>query len=193
MSTHAFILDALTKHFEAKPSKLWKPSGDSVGVARFSAKDTGRPWDTLSTYGMSLNRMTLDDRAVETDTARSEVVLYAAEGSKVDDAVRWLSWAGSFPFLQDEPTFIGWGHTVRMGPVVEGSELTTLFFLNPLVRPDKGTIFSIGDDAVSLLWLTFLSDAEHVVSKEDGPNAVLDLFGENDHPIEFDFSRTSYR
>jgi hypothetical protein len=57
-----------------------------------------------------------------------------------------------------------------------------------------GPIFSIEDDDVSRLWLTFFTDAEHAVTKQRGkvPNAVLDLFQENGHPIELTTKRKGY-
>jgi hypothetical protein len=45
---------------------------------------------------------------------------------------------------------------------------------------------------VGFLWLTFITDAEYALKKEHGVNAVLDLFGEHDHPVALDRSRKSY-
>ena len=84
------------------------------------------------------------------------------------------------------------GHTKQVGAIAPGSALTTAIAFNPLVRPDKGTIFERDGDPVALLWLTFLTDAEYELSKTNGPNAILDLFGKNAHPIEFGAKRKSY-
>lgn len=60
------------------------------------------------------------------------------------------------------------------------------------MRPDKGKIFEVEGEPVSLLWLTFLTDAEYALKKARGENAVLDMFGENRHPVELSRSRRSY-
>jgi hypothetical protein len=105
-----------------------------------------------------------------------------------------MAWAAAFPRGQQPPSFLGWGHTIRMEKLFDGSALTTLFFLNPPPRPDQGSVFSLEGDDVALLWLTFLSDAEHRITKQQGkgPNAVLDLFQANAHPVEFTPKRRSY-
>ena len=67
-----------------------------------------------------------------------------------------------------------------------------MFTINPLVRPDKGTIFRVGDDPVSLLWTTLITDAEYALKKARGENAILDLFAANRHPVALARSRPSY-
>lgn len=182
----------LTNHFGAKPTKVF-PGKDGVSVGFFSADSTGRPAGTLSTMGMSAKPMTMDSRAVDSDTKRAELVCYSdPQDTALDDLVRWMLYAAKFPFIQDKPTFLGWGHTVRMGKLFEGSPLTTLITFEPIVRPDKGTIFTRDGDDVSFLWLTFLTDAEYELKKSKGENAILDMFQENDHPLEFTPQRKSY-
>ncbi|WP_207513022.1 suppressor of fused domain protein [Longitalea luteola] len=192
---HTNILKKLTSHFGAAPSLLWDPSeeGPEVGCAYFPAEKTGRPWGTLATYGMSLQPMVLDERAEDTDTKRTELIAYVREDeTKLDDLANWMCWAGAFPFLQDPPTYLGWGHTIHMGEVFENSSLTTLLTLTTIVIADTGTVFRVDDDDVSFLWLTFLTDAEYALAKEHGVNAILDLFLEYKHPVTLDRSRTSY-
>lgn len=190
---HATILASLAHHFGGDASQRWAPSGGDAGCACFPADRTGRPVTTLCTYGASLAPMPLDDRAVDTDTARVELVAYLAPTEPVPaDLVRWMRYAAAFPHLQAPPTYVGWGHTVHLGPLFPESALSTLLFLTPIVRPDKGTIFSIGGDPVSFLWLTFLTDAEHAACRARGPNHVLDLFQQHRHPLVFTPSRSSY-
>ncbi|OJY27798.1 MAG: hypothetical protein BGO98_41825 [Myxococcales bacterium 68-20] len=192
----AFVERELTRHFEAKPDKIWvdQAPGHRVSCAWFSAAKTGRPWATLATIGMSRARMVLDARATDTDTARTELVAYVddAEGPP-EDLAALLRWVGRLPFEPNPPTFLGWGHTIPLGrPQFAQSLLTTVFTINPLVRPDKGTIFRVGDDPVSLLWTTLITDAEYALKKARGENAILDLFAANRHPVALARSRPSY-
>lgn len=193
---HTNILKSLTRHFGAAPTLLWDPSDEApqVSCAYFSAEKTGRPWGTLATFGMSLTPMVMDDRAEDTDTPRAEIIAYVdANETQLDDIANWLCWAGCLPFLQEPQTFLGWGHTIHMDePVFKGSELTTLLTLTSIVKADNEPLFQVEGEDVGLLWLTFLTDAEYALKKEQGVNAVLDLFGENNHPVALDRSRKSY-
>jgi hypothetical protein len=192
---HTNILKKLTSHFGAAPSLLWDPGeeGPEVGCAYFPAEKTGRPWGTLCTYGMSLMPMVMDERAEDTDTKRAEIIAYVKEDeTKLDDLANWMCWAGAFPFLQEPPTFLGWGHTIHMGEVFPNSSLTTLFTLTSIVIADNEPVFRIDNDDVAFLWLTFLTDAEYALKEEHGVNAVLDLFAEFKHPVTLDRSRKSY-
>lgn len=190
------VLAELSRHFEAKPDWLWNDErpGHRVSCAAFFAKSTGRPWTTLATFGMSRARMVLDARATDTDTARTELVAYVDDREPApNDLASWLMWIGRFPFEQPQPTFLGWGHTIPVGrPLFHGSQLTTAFTITPLVRPDKGTIFQIDGDPVSLLWTTFLTEAEYAKKKAEGENAILDMFAENKHPVALARARGSY-
>jgi hypothetical protein len=192
---HTNILRELTSHFGAAPSLLWDPSDEApqVGCAYFSAEKTGRPWGTLATFGMSLSPMTMDERAEDTDTPRAEMIAYVDENETYfDDIANWLCWAGCFPFLQEPQTFLGWGHTIHMGNVFEGSALTTLLTLTSIVKADTEPVFKVENEEVGFIWLTFLTDAEYALKKQSGVNAILDLFGEHRHPVALDRSRKSY-
>jgi hypothetical protein len=192
----ALVLRELSRHFEAEPCRVWDdPVGElRISCAWFSARDTGRPWGTLVTYGMSRQRMTLDSRATDSDTARVELVSYTdADEPAPDDIAAVMRQVARIPFDQEPQVFLGWGHTVPMlQPVFAGCALTTALTLVPIVRPDKGEIFHVGEDPVSLLWLTFLTDAEYALKKAHGENAVLDLFSEHQHPVALDRGRASY-
>jgi len=193
---HINILRALSSHFGAAPTLLWDPNDEApqVGCAYFSAEKTGRPWGTLATFGMSITPMVMDDRAEDTDTPRAEMIAYVnADETQLDDIANWLCWAGCLPFLQEPQTFIGWGHTIHMDePVFKGSELTTLLTLTSIVTADNEPVFQVEGEDVGFLWLTFLTDAEYALKKEQGVNTVLDLFGEYEHPVALDRSRKSY-
>jgi hypothetical protein len=192
---HTSILKQLTAHFGAAPSLLWNPGeeGPAVGCAYFSAEKTGRPWGTLVTFGMSLTPMVMDDRAEDTDTSRAEMIAYVNEDeTQLDDIANWLCWAGAFPFLQEPPTFLGWGHTIHMGDLFKGSSLTTLLTLTSIVKTDNEPVFQVEEEDVSFIWLTFLTDAEYALKKEQGVNAILDQFSEHKHPVTLDRSRKSY-
>jgi hypothetical protein len=180
------ILKKLTVHFGAAPSLLWDPNeeGPQVGCAYFTAEKTGRPWGTLATFGMSLQPMVLDDRVEDTDTKRAEIIAYVNEEEEELDALaNWMRWTGAFPFLQEPPTFLGWGHTIHVGDVFADSELTTLLTLTTIVIADQGTVFKVDEDDVAFIWLTFLTDREYAFKKERGVNEVLDLFGAHKHPV----------
>lgn len=192
---HTNILKKLTQHFGDAPSLLWDPNdeGPQVGCAYFSAEKTGRPWGTLVTYGMSLTPMVMDDQAEDTDTPRAEMIAYVkADETELDDIANWLRWTGAFPFLQEPPTFLGWGHTIHIGDVFDNSELTTLLTLTSIVKTDYEPVFQVENDDVAFIWLTFLTDAEYKLKKEKGVNAVLDLFAEHNHPVTLDRTRKSY-
>lgn len=192
---HTNILKQLTKHFGDAPSLIWDPSEEapSIGCAYFPAEKTGRPWGTLATYGMSLQPMVMDERAEDTDTARAEMIAYVKEDeTQLDDIASWLCWAGAFPFLQEPPTFLGWGHSIQMGELFPDSSLTTLLTLTSIVKADNEPVFMVDNEDVSFLWLTFLTDAEYAVKKAQGVNAILDLFSAHKHPVTLDRSRKSY-
>jgi hypothetical protein len=192
---HTNILRSLTGHFGATPSLLWDPSEEApqVGCAYFSAEKTGRPWGTLVTFGMSLTPMVMDERADESDMPRAEMIAYVDENeTQLDDIANWLCWAGCFPFLQEPQTFLGWGHTIHMGTLFKDSELTTLITLTSIVKADNEPVFQVENEDVGFIWLTFLTDAEYAHKKEHGVNDILDLFGENRHPVALDRSRKSY-
>jgi hypothetical protein len=193
---HTNILRALTKHFGTAPTLLWDPNDEApqVGCAYFSAEKTGRPWGTLATFGMSLTPMVMDERAVDTDTPRAEIIVYVdADETQLDDIANWLCWVGCLPFLQEPPTFLGWGHTIHMdNPLFKDSELTTPLTLTSIVKADNVPVFQVEGEDVGFLWLTFLTEAEYALKKEQGVNAVLDLFDENEHPVALDRSRKSY-
>lgn len=194
--THTHILKSLTHHFGAAPTLLWDPNDEApqVGCAYFSAEKTGRPWGTLATFGMSITPMVMDERAEDTDTPRAEIIAYVKEDeTQLDDIANWLCWAGCLPFLQEPQTFLGWGHTVHMDePVFKDAKLTTLLTLTSIVTADNEPAFNVEEEAVGFLWLTFITDEEYKLKKEKGVNAVLDLFGENNHPVALDRSRNSY-
>jgi hypothetical protein len=121
------------------------------------------------------------------------MIAYVNENeTQLDDIASWLGWAGCFPFLQEPPTFLGWGHTIHMGNVFENSDLTTLLTLTSIVSADNEPVFQVENEDVGFLWLTFLTDAEYAYKKEHGVNAILDLFGENNHPVALDRNRKSY-
>lgn len=192
---HTSILSALTSHFGAAPSLLWDPGDEApqVGCAYFSAEKTGRPWGTLVTFGMSLTPMAMDERACESDTPRAEMIAYVNENeTRLDDIASWLCWTGCFPFIQEPQTFLGWGHTIHMGNVFKDSDLTTLIILTSIVKADNEPVFQVENEDVGFLWLTFITDAEYACKKEHGVNAILDLFGENNHPVALDRNRKSY-
>jgi hypothetical protein len=192
---HINILKELKNHFGAGPSLLWDPNeeGPQVGCAYFSAEKTGRPWGTLATFGMSLTPMVMDDRAEDTDTKRAEMIAYVKEDeTELDDIANWLRWAGSFPFLQEPPTFLGWGHTIHMGNVFDNSSLTTLLTLTSIVKTDNEPVFQIENDDVAFIWVTFLTDAEYAFKKEKGVNELLGLFDEHKHSVALDRARKSY-
>lgn len=193
---HIAILKALSSHFGAAPTLLWDPSDEApqVGCAYYSAEKTGRPWGTLATFGMSIDPMVMDDRAEDSDTRRAEMITYVdADETELDDIANWLCWVGSLPFLQEPQTFLGWGHTIHMDkPMFKDSELTTPLTLTSIVKADNQPVFQVEGEDVGFLWLTFLTDAEYALKKEQGVNAVLDLFSEYNHPVALDRSRLSY-
>lgn len=192
----AHVLRELARHMDGAPTRLFRsaPGAYPVGCAYFAPEATGRPFGTLATFGMSRSCMTMDARATDTDLPRTELVAYVDEGEPLLDALAaHLLYVASYPFVVSPPTFLGWGHTIPFGePLFPGSLLTTVLTLIPLVRVDKGEIFRVEDDPVSLTWTTFLTDAEYALKKARGENAILDLFAEHRHPLTLAAGRRSY-
>src|SRR6478672_11589539 len=107
-SEYTNILKQLTEHLGAIPSLVWDlhDKAPAAGCAYFAADKTGRPWGTLTTFGMSLMPMAMDDWAEDTDTQRAEIIAYVKEDERhLDDIANWMRWAGIFPFLQEPLTF----------------------------------------------------------------------------------------
>ena len=115
VSSDNVALSAIAAHIGAKPTKVF--AGGDVSVGFWSADAAGRPAGTLVALGMSKRPMTLDERAVDTDTKRAEMVCYSDPGAAdLETLVHWMQVAAAIPFEHGAAGFLGWGHTKRVGP-----------------------------------------------------------------------------
>ncbi len=113
----AFVETELTRHFEAKPDKIWidQAPGHRVSCSWFSAEGGPAVGDARHDRQQPRAHGAGRARATGTDTARTELVAYVddAEGP-TDDLAALLRWVGRFPF--DERCRWGGSASPRTGP-----------------------------------------------------------------------------
>lgn len=146
----------------------------------------------LLTNGMSNRRMNVPASAVDEDAKpRAELMWYVREPKP--DIVASLRWLARLPFI--DSTWFEFGHLVPMPTApVEGCEFKTFLFLTPIIETDRRITedLSVEGDAVEILTVNLISDAEAAFIRENGLDRFLDLLDENDYPPIFDSRRLSY-
>jgi hypothetical protein len=133
---------------------------------------------------------------------RRELIFYAAPGG---DYAQPLATVARFP--AEYGTSLDHAHSIQMygafflpgGAEALLSEdpnitLPHLVLMSTLLRhhqrlPDE---LEIDGCPVEFLWVVPISDAELLLKKRDGMNALLDVFENNQHPWIFDPERESY-
>ena len=175
------------------------PDKDSGGIEILAFKRDFSPTEVaddgyvLLTNGMSDRPMALPadadaDRAMK---RRAELMWYVREPTpEIVAALRWLA---QYPFI--DKTWLGFGHRIPMpSPPVTGSDFRTFLFLTPIIAHDQRIAeeLSIEGDAVDILTVNLISDAEYQLIRDDGLDVFLDLLDEKDHPPIFDPGRKSY-
>lgn len=196
-TNHTYRSDAYRK-VHGEPARVY-PVEDGVSIEAFafdfsSEEDVEDPGYVLVTNGMSDRRMHLDAEAEEAAAEgevkpRAELLWYVRE---LDPRyIANLRWLASFPFL--DTTWLGFGHTIPMPEPIFGSALTTYLLLTPILHrhQELGDALEIDGDAVDLLTVHLLTPAEYALKKDEGTDAILDLFDECDYPLVLDESRPS--
>jgi hypothetical protein len=161
--------------------------------------EKGRDYYTLVTDGMSDLRMKVPGDVGET-SGRAEIIAYLKdfEGIPGEEEppvfVKYLFFMGTFPFNFN--TWLDWYHTVPNGDppkaIIDGSRLTTAFFLPPIAEPEGFRDgLRLGDDAVRFLWLTFITDAESRLKRDEGAEALVEAMRRAGYPPWVDFGRDS--
>jgi len=147
----------------------------------------------LVTGGMSDLPMTVPQQAVHSPR-RVELVFYCTEPR--EEYIQTLRWLAHFP--HDSKSWLGHGHTMPNGnppePLWGSAGLNTVIFMPPIVSKDQTlpNRFQINGDPVHLLWVVPLSAAECNYKLQNGFDAMLDLFDQNQHPHVFDPKRKTY-
>ncbi len=188
------------KH-HGEPGHVFPGRGGSVQLEAFGL-DFSRDDDSedlgyaLLTNGMSDRPMHLDAKAEQARAegkvkARAELLWYVRD---LDDGVLHnLRWLADFPFI--DKTWLGPGHTIPMPePVFPGSALTTFFFLRPILslHRELAAALTVEKEPVELLVVHLLTPEELAVKRQQGADAILDLFDANAYPLLFDPDRKSY-
>jgi hypothetical protein len=164
-----------------------------VDVYVFPPGYADRDFYTLVTGGMSDIPMTVPPQAGHT-RQRAELVLYCHEPDE-----RYLSLLRHLAhFPHDNRTWFGHGHTMANGQPSQSlfpdSDLDSFLFLSSVLKPDSTLAeeLVINSDPVNLLWVVPITTPESDLKLERGINALLDLFGERQHPFILDEQRRSY-
>ncbi|MFN3149638.1 suppressor of fused domain protein [Bremerella sp.] len=163
-----------------------------VDVYRFPPNDK-RDFFTYVTGGMSDLPMNSPEE-LGPGYRRAEIVFYAKESR--DEYPELLRTMAHFP--HDNNSWLHYWHTFPNGqppePLFESPTLDTMFFMPSILSPDSTLEerLVLDSDPVSLLWLVPITTAECELKLEQGTEALLDLFQEQQHPFLFDVDRRSY-
>jgi hypothetical protein len=171
------------------------PDGPPIDVYIFEpqeARGLDRPCYTLVTSGMSDKRMRVPK---EIDFRRAELLLYVNEPT--DEHIGVLRFLARLPHQQKTTWYAG-GTTMTNGqppqPIFEDSELACYLFLDPPLNKDDEVHkkLEIDDDAVAILWVVPITDAEcqYIIDRNLGD--FLELLDRKEHPFVLDEGRRSY-
>jgi hypothetical protein len=142
---------------------------------------------TLITSGMSDQRMFMPKRSE--DPCRLELEMYVKEVKKYH--IERLTQAAEFPFV--EKTYLGHGDTIDwLDPIARGSDLDADLIMYSILANHRERSLTIHRDPVQLLWCVPISSAELEYKKEEGIDALLEVFDDNKHPLVLDVHRKSY-
>ncbi|MEW6640899.1 MAG: suppressor of fused domain protein [Pseudomonadota bacterium] len=169
------------------------PGGiEILGFGRdFSVTDAEDEGYVLVTNGMSDRRMAIPPQAEGEVKRRAELMWYVREPTP--DIVAAMRWLAQLPGI--DKTWLGFGHRIPMPvPPLPGSDFRTYLLLTPIIAPDQRLAeqLSIAGEAVDILTVNLISDAEYRLIQQAGLDPFLDLLDDNDHPPIFDPGRASY-
>jgi hypothetical protein len=170
------------------------PHIDVYTIKRILKRSSGdEVFYVLMTGGMSDLAMTMPRNAKDLDR-RVELIFYCAEPR--EEYVTILRWVAHFP--HDSKSWLGHGHTVPNGnppePFWGSDKLDTLFFLPPIIAKDQKlpSELRLNGEPVNFLWVVPITTAECNFKLNNGFDALMDLFDQNQHPYIFDPKRRSY-
>lgn len=185
--------------YQAYPDPEPQAGAPSIEVRRYVLKAKTGEWDIWVTSGMSDMAMRTD----EGDELRRELIFYADTGGDFSKALRSVA---QFPF--EERTYLMLGHTVQifgaffmpggaealLADNMGGLELPHLFLSGPIIKRHQQLpeLLTIEGCAVDFLCPVPISQSELEYKKEEGTQALLDLFDEYEHSWLFDPERESY-
>jgi hypothetical protein len=132
-----------------------------------------RPFWTLITGGMSDKRQNVPAE-VDWASGRTEVLAYVKE--PYDRIFATLKLIAEMPFEED--SFMHWYHTISVGePVTQRqTELTCVFLMPPIFEKPKFDSLYIGRDKVDFLMMVPITVQERHFAKQNGPEALLEVF-----------------
>ncbi len=147
-----------------------------------------RPYWTLITGGMSDKRQNIP-QDVDWASPRTEILTYVEEPYERIFAV--LKLLAEMPF--EEESYMHWFHTISVGePVTERqTELTCAFLVPPFFEKPKFDSLQIGRDKVDFLMMVPITMQERHYAKENGPEALLEVFEQANLGPVFDENRAS--
>jgi hypothetical protein len=166
------------------------PMVPHVDVYTF-APQSGRDFSTLITGGMSDLPMHVPEGA---PIRRAELVLYVDEPQELYvNLLRWLA-----RLIHEQQTWMLPGSTMTNGnppqPIFEESVLSCYTFLEPLEEPDIEfpSRLKLDGDAVGLLWVVPVSEAECEFVRERDLEEFYGLLEQSGHSLVLDAGRESY-
>jgi hypothetical protein len=159
---------------------------------QFEPVGAGDEGYVLLTNGMSDRRMTLSEAAARANVPPRAELMWCVR-DPTPDIISGLRWLAVFPFIDE--TWLGFGHRTPLPwPLVAGSDFKTYLLLTPIIKPDEriAESLTIDGDAVEILTVNLISDAEYAFIKAEGLDPFLDILDENNYPKFFDPGRQSY-
>ena len=190
--SESFVDDSETPNESGAPT---------IEVRRYCGRPpkSGSEHDVWVTAGMSDTAMVDDDG----NPVRRELIFYALPGGDYSNALRSIA---CVPF--ENQTYLDHGHSVGvfgalfvpggvdalMAENMESIALPHVVMLSPLIRKHQelSDELVIDNAPVEFLWVVPVSQAELDLKREEGMNALLDIFERNKHPWIFDPTRRSY-
>lgn len=166
--------------FWGEPAHVFKPNHSEktppgpIFIAAFAPRSDEQDW-VYATIGMSRQPMPYPtDWAREKPERRVELFIYARR--RIDELRILLTSLAEYPF--DKMTFFGPEHTILGNRgIVEGSPLTDILFIRPYGEPPEFEIIHYDDTHhVEMLWVIPIYRSERQFIREDGWNALQDLF-----------------
>jgi hypothetical protein len=147
-----------------------------------------RPYWTLITGGMSDKRQNVPAEA-DWASPRTEILTYVEQ--PYDRIFAVLKMLAEMPFEED--SYMHWYHTISVGePVTERqTELTCAFLIPPIFEKPKFDTLEIGRDKVDFLMMVPVTMQERHYAKQNGPEALLEVFEQANLGPVFDENRAS--
>jgi len=159
-----------------------------IDVYQFAPTPTRSFW-TLITGGMSDFRQPALAEANNKISPLAEIIMYAHQPK--DWMLAVLKGLAEMPLRN--ATFLHWGHTVPNGQPMthEPSQLTSFFFLPPVLEAQGFERLTLATDRVDFLMLVPITEAERAYAIEHGAAALGQLMEDNGFDFIVDEKRMS--